>query len=544
MKIFLKYLKVLIGGLLIWSCTASEINEEIILSPPGILPIVNQTLEMTFMLSNVTQLDKEWQNNDASLLMEEITGIKVHYDLVQNLAQARMLAISSNDMPDVFMGYTESSDIMTNGPAGHYLPLNNLIEQHAPTIKMNFEEYPQYKKSITTPDGTIYGLPSINDDLHGGYGPKMWINRIWLETLDMKMPETTEEFRTVLKAFKDKDPNRNGIKDEIPWTGARTGWLTEIPGALLNSFLYVNSNSDGMYLENGQIRTAYTDTRYREALSMTSQLYSEGLLDPMAMTQSQQELMNTAEKEGENILGVVNSGYWGIFTKNGGPSGRYKEYDLLPPLKGPEGVQTSAYSMTITKDSFVLSSSCVSPEAAIKWADYIATPEGAWNTQFGREGSGWIRPPKGAIGLNGKPALFIRLNPQETNANWGFDPNIPRFQPVSQRLGEMRAAPEEYYEASKLMTRLTSEVINKYVPFKPPEEMILPLIYLSAEETTLLNPVIEKINEYIKKSKIGFISGGLNIETEWDQYLYELDLMGLQKVLDVYQTAYNRQFGS
>ncbi|MDC7233617.1 MAG: extracellular solute-binding protein [Spirochaetales bacterium] len=539
------YLPVILLIILLFSSCGGSVKEDSLhLSAPGVLPIVDKPLAMTIMLSNVTQLDKDWQNNDASAFMEEVTGIQMTYNVVPNLDQARKLAITSDTMPDIFMGETKSSDIMQNGPEGYYLPLNKLIEDHAPAIKKNFEEYPLLKKVITTPDGTIYGLPSVNDDFHGAFGQKMWINRTWLENLKLEMPQTTEEFYKVLIAFRDQDPNGNGIQDEIPWTGSKTGWFTKIPGALLNSFLYVNEINGGLYLQNGRIHQAYTDSRYRDALALTARFYAEDLLDPMALTQSQKNLMDTAEKKGDNILGVVNSGYWGIFTKNGGESGRYKEYDLVPPLIGPEGVQTSGYYMKIIKDCFVISSSCKSPEAAIKWADYIATPEGAWNTQFGREGLGWIRPPEGAVGLNGLPALFIRLNPQESGANWGFDPVAPRFQPASQRLGEMKAPPEEYYNPSKVMTRLSAEVLEKYVDHKPDESMIMPPVYLTAEETTLVNENIDRINDYIDKSTVAFITGSMDIETEWDMYLEELENRGLARILELYQKAYNRQFGN
>ncbi len=35
------------------------------------------------------------------------------------------------------------------------------------------------------------------------------INRTWLNTLGLEMPTTTEEFRNVLIAFRDQDPNQN-----------------------------------------------------------------------------------------------------------------------------------------------------------------------------------------------------------------------------------------------------------------------------------------------------------------------------------------------
>ena len=43
-----------------------------------------------------------------------------------------------------------------------------------------------------------------------------WINKAWLDELGLEMPETTEDLKTVLKAFKENDLNKNGKNDEIP----------------------------------------------------------------------------------------------------------------------------------------------------------------------------------------------------------------------------------------------------------------------------------------------------------------------------------------
>ena len=48
---------------------------------------------------------------------------------------------------------------------------------------------------------------------------RWWINKNWLEKLNLAVPTTTEELKNVLIAFRDNDPNGNGQKDEIPLSG-------------------------------------------------------------------------------------------------------------------------------------------------------------------------------------------------------------------------------------------------------------------------------------------------------------------------------------
>lgn len=46
----------------------------------------------------------------------------------------------------------------------------------------------------------------------------MYINRKWLDTLGLSMPQTTDELYAVLEKFRDGDPNGNGLGDEIPFS--------------------------------------------------------------------------------------------------------------------------------------------------------------------------------------------------------------------------------------------------------------------------------------------------------------------------------------
>lgn len=42
------------------------------------------------------------------------------------------------------------------------------------------------------------------------------INKVWLDKLGLEVPTTLAELKEVLIAFRDGDPNGNGIQDEIP----------------------------------------------------------------------------------------------------------------------------------------------------------------------------------------------------------------------------------------------------------------------------------------------------------------------------------------
>src|SRR5690606_41934995 len=86
-------------------------------------------------------------------------------------------------------------------------------------------------------DGSVWGLPQWNDCFHCTFPSKMWLNTAWLDRLGLDTPTTPDEFRDVLKAFKEQDPNGNGAADEVPLTGA-TGGHSVLP-FLDNPFVHV-----------------------------------------------------------------------------------------------------------------------------------------------------------------------------------------------------------------------------------------------------------------------------------------------------------------
>ena len=59
-------------------------------------------------------------------------------------------------------------------------------------------------------------IPNYNDYENIRTSQGYYIRKDWLRKLGLKEPKTVEELYEVLIAFRDKDPNGNGKKDEIP----------------------------------------------------------------------------------------------------------------------------------------------------------------------------------------------------------------------------------------------------------------------------------------------------------------------------------------
>lgn len=167
-------------------------------------------------------------------IFEEETGVKVNIERYPfEIAQEKLtLALNSENYADCIGGWTlKVNDILTLGmEEGVYIQLDEIFKKYCPKIEdiLNLEGV---RDTMTTPDGHIYSVPYAIEAPTSPFN--ILINTEWLDKLGLEMPATTEEFRTVLKAFKDQDPNGNGEQDEIPFTvdsdnknlGLLCGWF-------------------------------------------------------------------------------------------------------------------------------------------------------------------------------------------------------------------------------------------------------------------------------------------------------------------------------
>lgn len=190
---------------------------------------------------------------------------------------------------------------------------------------------------MTSLDGNIYGIPAADSGTtgHGAASMKLWMNMDWLEKLGLDMPVTTEDFHSVLKAFKTQDPNGNNKQDEIPLTGAINTWNADPYLFLLNAFDYYD-NGTLLKLKDGKVSFCANTDGFKQGLKYIATLYNEGLIDPAAFTQNEQQLSAIGNNEGVAIAGAAAAGHLGMFVGVNNIE-RCKQYDNIFPLQGPNG---------------------------------------------------------------------------------------------------------------------------------------------------------------------------------------------------------------
>ena len=146
--------------------------------------------------------------------LEASCGVEVEWQqITADWDQKKSPMFASGAIPDLLFNGTVTTDY--GQYEGLFEDLSPLIEKEGPNLQKIFSDNPGIKVLVTQLNGKIYSTPIYKGVWPDSVGTQ-FINKQWLEYLDMEVPTTWDELEQVLIAFRDGDPNQNGEKDEIP----------------------------------------------------------------------------------------------------------------------------------------------------------------------------------------------------------------------------------------------------------------------------------------------------------------------------------------
>ena len=483
---------------------------------------------------------KDLETNTFTKLLEEKFNIDFTWDVTTEPAVKKPLILTSGDYPEIFYNIPITKyEQLKYGKDGIFIPLNDLIDQYAPNFKKAMAEISYLRGDITAPDGNIYALPAISECLQCNYAQKYWINTAWLKQVGMEMPTTTDQFYEVLKAFKEQDPNQNGQHDEIPLSGATNGWHTQVTGFLMNAFIY-NNSSNYFTMENGTIDMAANKPGWQKGLQYMNRLYTEGLIDPEAFTQDNNQLQAKVNNKPDPRVGVVAVGAYNNVTIQSEEEKLREDFDAVPPLVGPDGVQLTGYFGGIASSLFAITDKATKEQqiAAIKFVDYLYSEEGTLFSQFGPNQEFWKPAEQGELDFNGNQAKYKFDNAALNSAGANQNDSWSNYG-VFNRSAEFNASdvgPQDIYALDASQVRLYKETINKYVG-KEPKEVPPASLFVDPADVDELSQLSVQINDYITTSMLKFITGQMDVEKGWDTYVKGLDNLNLARYLEINNNA-------
>ena len=461
------------------------------------------------------------------------------FDFVESTGDEMLpMLLNTGDYPEIIVKNALSNDDIVNYGVNNqiFVPIDEYIDEYMPNVKAYMADHPVYAKNIVAPDGHIYGLPGFPASFsHSSIGRKIWINKAWLDKLGLAMPQTTDELYDVLVAFRDQDPNGNGKKDEIPFTGCLNTWWGEAQYAMMQSFVYTETGT-WMTVEDGQAKFVANTDEFREGLKYMNKLVAEGLMDPAAFTQDVDQLSVLCQNE-ECIVGAYACGHLTI-PLNFEDIDRVNMYEPLVTPASPSGRRVALFydPQNVSGANFVITDACKDVPRALQAIDILFTEEASLIMNNGLEGDNWMYAEEGMIDFDGNPAKY--MNPPVESEKHKADVRIDYFDPFRYMSDTARTkywvgSDDIYKNDSASYERRLYEASKAYEPYFPKETM--PVIWADqavAEEHVQL---MVMIRDYVNQAMTRFITGDMDLDTEWDSYVKALDDMNLAKYVQYYQ---------
>lgn len=458
-------------------------------------------------------------------LMADTVGITPEYQVVTK-EQAPLL-FAAETLPDMFFAPhlyelgLNVNQVNEYGKAGLLVNFKDYLDQ-MPNLKRVYEEHPQWFTAVEDFDGAFYTIPGISFTLTSSN------NHVYFRTDHMaeigweKAPSTPEEFTQYLRDLKAHfgaiDP------DYIPFTAYNASQMeynAQLSRAWFPTFGELMENNITVAPDGKTIVAGFTTEQYQRYLKYVKSLMDEGLLDPNCLT-ANSDIQKAFEIEGHCSVSTQMTNI---------PADKFasglQEISLFTPFVS-EYSSTPRWAMPNLAGDWagMISTKCEDMDAAIAYLDAFFAPaddpldeEGkVWSISFylGALDTTWEWIEENASYVTNKGSEF---------KGYSTAPYIGIWDKVEYRNGAPR------YKA-----KATSENLLPYaVEIIRPENLTL-----DEEGVEIYNDNWPDIKTYLDQMNTAFLSGEADIDADFDEFVANLEAMGLNEVLEVYQAALDR----
>ena len=462
----------------------------------------------------------------AKGLMEN-TGIDIEFLQPPQGQQKEQfsLIVADGDLPDI-MEYNWVSDY-PGGPEkairdGLIIPLNDVINQYCPNLKKYLSENPDVDRAVKTDDGNYYCFPFVRGDAELRNTIGLMLRADWLEELGLEVPETVDEWHTVLTAFKEK----KGAA--APYTFEYTN--NQYLGA--NPFVAAFDTSYSFYIGSDEkVHFGAVDEGYKNYLETMHQWYEEGLIDAdIATMKNDQVAAKITNGTAGASLGQAGSrmGTWLAAAQKTDP-----DYDLVaaPQPSTEKGKKAEFGHVEVAysgRSSAAITTSCKDVERAARLLDWAYSDEGHMYYNFGTEGVSYTME-------SGNPVYTDQIlkNPE----GWPVSQAMSAY--IRGNYNGPFVQDERYLEQYYTMDQQKATPKVWGAASSNGAAHVMPPITPSSDESKEFSNIINQINTYRDEMTLKFIFGDADI-SQFDEYVGNIEKMGLERALEIENAAYDR----
>ena len=443
------------------------------------------------------------QQKNATLAAGKIADVSLHAFFPANAAQ----------FPGLFEDLSKDLDKM-------------------PNVKQFFKEKPDAQKLTTDPEGHMYALPSSRGKSYSGTGQHMFINKTWLDKLGLQVPTTWDELENVLKAFKTQDPNGNGQADEIPMNiqklGSGFSWYS--PMLLLNSTgiptgFNKGVSTSGYYVKNGVVKSFLTSDEYKEVVKYYHKLISEGLIPADWATKTFDACDTDQLSDGKTAKTGVSFGW-----SQDASFGTLKDQYIPIPVPSAPGVSPDKTVWDGSSSEFDAAGPAVSARAAnkdatLKLLNLMYSEKYSVQQFYGSFGKTVTKTGEHEYTVDNDK--LIEMRKKNTSPSLSYPAGwIPDEVTIKGDAGS-----DALYQASKVYEKQRSN-------FDPVKDYIPDYVNPDADDNTTLASNYNQISNVAMQKTATWMSKG-GIDEEWDAYCKQLDSLGLQENVKIWQKWYD-----
>jgi putative aldouronate transport system substrate-binding protein len=281
--------------------------------------------------------------------------------------------MASGQLPDMIN--TGSAAFLSNYvKQGALKPLDEYIDKYGPDLKRLI---PQEAWDQVTMNGKIYAVPSLNEVMGTQI---MYVRKDWLDRLGLQPPRTIGEYREVMRAFAENDPDGNGKADTLGFS------ISDQLGRTAPIFGAFGTQQNSWYERNGTLVYSATLPETKKALAFLAELYRDNLLDPDFP-------LNTTESLGDKVASGKVGLYAAAWFDTRGPIERSRANDSRAnwiPLDYPTGLdgQKGTYGISAVRSYNVVPATSDRAEAVVKLLNFIGG-KGNKTLKLGLENEVW-----------------------------------------------------------------------------------------------------------------------------------------------------------
>lgn len=486
------------------------------------LPIVDEPTTLSYFVaddSNAAIMTTDWNDNEFYQEMERRTGVHLEFEMVSSADYQTNfnLMIASGNLADmIYVGasyYAEGVDAAIDD--GYFLDLTDLVDEYMPNYEKVRTSDVQYELLSTTDSGRLGAVYELRQSKQGPW-LGLWIRQDWLDDLGLDTPVTFDDYHEVLTAFKNEKGataplilNFSGSDGEF---GTMSGGLN-----VLNSW---------QLDETGKVNFGPYMDAWKEYVTIMHQWYTEGLIDP--------DFMATDERTAD--MAKVVTGASGLFAALYTMPSVYEaasedpNMDLAPV--NPPVMNEGDEGHIRLRDSYTSGNTAISAdsenwEVALRWLDYLYTDEGALLANYGVEGDTF------EFDENGKPVFTDKILNNENG--WTMTQTVASYLCPSAGIAnwsdwtrELAGVPEKDQACYDVWSEFSDD-------WRLPSS-----VTLTQEESTERAALYADISTIVKEQTAQFISGALDIESNWDAYISALEASGMERAIEITQAAYDR----